>query len=103
MQLTTHIRDTWEEQTHSKETYLLTYSGASAAKTSKSIGKKRNSSALSGTSSATFLQGHDECCDELTTYTWNVVVENKNADQKSPPMVDQVLKEHNYPVDSNEV
>ena len=81
----------------------LTYSGASAAKTSKSIGKKRNSSALSGTSSATFLQGHKECCDESTTHTGNVVVENKNVDQKSPPIVEQVLKEHNYALDSNEV
>ena len=50
----------------------LTYSGASAAKTSKSIGKKRHSSALSGTSSTTFLQGHDECCDELTAHNGNV-------------------------------
>lgn len=54
----------------------LTYSGASAAKTSKSIRKKRNSSALSGTSSATFLQGHEECCDESTTHTGNVVATN---------------------------
>ena len=81
----------------------LTYSGASASKTSKSIGKKRNSSALSATSSATFLQGYDECCDESTTHTGNVVVENKNVDQKSPTIVEQVLKEHNYAVDSNEV
>ncbi|XP_068737495.1 uncharacterized protein [Montipora capricornis] len=72
----------------------LTYSGASAAKTSKSIGKKRNSSGLSGTSSATFLQGHEECYDESTSYTGNVIVENKNVDQESPPIV---------AVDSNEV
>ena len=82
----------------------LTYSGASASKTSKSISKKRNCSALSATSSATFLQGYNECCNESTTHTaGNVVVENKNVDQKPPPIVEQVLKEHNYAVDSNEL
>ena len=82
----------------------LTYSGAPASKTSKSITKKRNISALSATSSATFLQGYDECCNESATHTAeNVVVENKNVDQKSPPIVEQVLKGHNYAVDSNEV
>lgn len=82
----------------------LTYSGPSASKTSKSIRKKRNSSTLSAASSATFLEGYDECsCNESTTHTGNVVVENKNADQKSPPIVEQVLKEHNYAVDSDEV
>ena len=82
----------------------LTYSGAPTSKTSKSISKKRNSSALSATSSDTFLQGYNECCNESTTHTaGEVVVENKNVDQKAPPIVEQVLKEHNYAVDSNEV
>ena len=59
---------------------------------------------MSATSSATFLQGYNECCNESTTQTaGNVVVENKNVEQKSPPIVEQVLKEHNYAVDSNEV
>ena len=59
---------------------------------------------MSATSSATFLQGYNECCKESTTHTaGNVVVENKNVDQKSPPIVEQVLKEHNCAVDSNEV
>ena len=58
---------------------------------------------MSATTSATFLQGYDECCNESTTHTGNVVVENKNIDQKSPPIAEQVLKEHNYAVDINEV
>ena len=59
---------------------------------------------MSATSSATFLQGYNECCNESATHTaGNFVVENKNVDQKSPPIVEQVLKEHNYAVDSNEV
>ena len=49
------------------------------------------------------VQGYDECCNESTTHTGNFVVENKNIDQKSPPIAEQVLKEHNYAVDINEV
>lgn len=79
------------------------YSGASASKTSRSVGKKRSSSALSAIYSATFLQGYDECCNESTTHTGNVVVENKNVDQKSLPIGGQVLKEHNYALDIGEV
>ena len=79
------------------------YSGASASKTSRSVGKKRSSSALSATYSATFLQGYDECYNESTTHTGNVVVENKNVDQKSLPIGGQVLKEHNYALDIGEV
>ena len=79
------------------------YSGASASKTSRSVGKKRSSSALSATYSATFLEGYDECYNESTTHTGNVVVENKNVDQKSLPIAGQVLKEHNYALDISEV
>ena len=81
----------------------LTYSGASASKTSRSVGKKRSSSGLSAIYSATFLQGYDECCNESTTHTGNVVVQNKNVDQKSLPIAGQVLKEHNYALDISEV
>ena len=49
------------------------------------------------------VQGYDECCNESTTHTGNFVVENKNIDQKSPPIAEQVLKEHHYAVDINEV
>ena len=55
------------------------------------------------TYSAVFLQGYDECCNESTTHTGNVVVENKNVDQKSLPIAGQVLKEHNYALDISEV
>ena len=58
---------------------------------------------MSAIYSATFLQGYDECCNESTTHTGNVVVENKNVDQKSLPIAGQVLKEHNYALDISEV